>query len=120
MAKKQPEKKGQNILNLDAFCPEPKTLRFGGRDYQIIDPPLETFLKVLDMQARMEATDSRAVFEAMADLVTSVVPELTREGVYKMNSKQLMAAVQYVIHDITGVDTSKNAEGPAETETAES
>ncbi len=119
MAKKDSTvQREDRVLNLDAFISAPKTLTFRGVDYEVIDPPMEVFLRAMDLQEKMTDDSMATIFDAMLDMVGVMVPDMPKELIRQMTRDQLMQTVQFIIHDITGVDVSKNLMTPTGIEEA--
>lgn len=62
------------LLNIDELIGEPKKIVFGGKEYVVTEPTLETMLRAEQMLDKGKA-DGRDL-EAMAEIVAMMIPGL--------------------------------------------
>lgn len=104
--------KTEKFLDLDAFCGEPKKVRFRGQVYDIPDVEVAQFLEAIQVQQRIAESESEAeAVEAVIELIKKLVPGIPEAELAKISLKQLAALLNFVIQDLQG-ETPKNVMRP--------
>ena len=67
------------LLNIDELIGEPKKIVFGGKEYTVTEPTLETMLRAEQILDKGKA-DGREL-EAMAEIVAMMIPGLNIQNV---------------------------------------
>lgn len=67
------------LLNIDELIGEPKKIVFGGKEYAVSEPTLETMLRAEQMLDKGKADGKD--FEAMAEIVAMMIPGLNIQNI---------------------------------------
>jgi hypothetical protein len=82
----------QTVIDLDAFVPRTRrSIKIDGTAHpvvELLDLAYEDYLRVVALPERLDGADDKQQFELLAEVITRMVPSLSREALTRMSLRK--------------------------------